>query len=241
MIPVLLFAAVTATFTPSKPTIGDPITIQFPGPVHLNDSPQYEIVSQQGRTAIVRTFRARPIELHGTVSGVPFRDVTIPIQSVLRPDDKLDPAPLEPPHPTPWPRLPFLLIGGAAIAAALVWTLVALLARRRAAVVHAPPLTPVEALRRSVLALSATTPMRWAQLADATRAYLALGDDLTTTQLLQRLDVGRDIVAEILRQGDYEKFSPWGAPQADFDALRAKALQLPALYEPEAEQEVAAA
>jgi hypothetical protein len=240
MIPLLLFAAVTATFSPSKPTIGDPITIQFQGPVRLDQSPQYEIVSQQGSRAVVRTFRARPLEVHGTVNGVPFRDLTIPIQSVLRPDDKLDPAPLEPPHPTPWPRLPFYLIGAAALAAALVWTLVALLARRRANVVLAPPLTPLEQFRRSVLALSATTPMRWAQLADATRAYLALGDELTTTQLLQRLDVGKEIVGEILRQGDYEKFSPWGAPAADFDAVRAMALQLPALYEPQPEEQAAA-
>ncbi|HEV7922863.1 MAG TPA: hypothetical protein VGR02_18920 [Thermoanaerobaculia bacterium] len=241
MIPLLLFAAVTATFSPSKPTIGDPVTIQFQGAVRLDQSPQYEIVSQQGTRAVVRTFRARPIELHGTVSGVPFRGLTIPIQSVLRPDDKLDPAPLEPPHPTPWPRLPFLLIGAAAFAAALIWTLVAVLARRRAnAVAATPALTPIEQFRRSVLALHATTPMRWAQLADATRAYLALGDELTTTQLLQRLDAGRDIVAEILRQGDYEKFSPWGAPAADFEAVRAKALQLPALYEPQPEEQAAA-
>lgn len=240
MIPALLFAAVTATFSPSKPTIGDPITIQFQGPVRLDQSPQYEIVSQQGTRAVVRTFRARPIEVHGTVSGVPFRDLLIPIHSVLKPGDKLDPAPLEPPHPTPWPRLPFVMIAAAGLVAALVWTLVAILARRRTAAAHAPPLTPVEAFRRSVLALHATTPMRWAQLADATRAYLALGDDLTTTQLLQRLDVGRDIVAEILRLGDYEKFSPWGAPEADFDAVRAKALQLPALYEPQPEEQAAA-
>jgi hypothetical protein len=235
MIPLLLFAAVTATFNPAKPTVGDPIAIQFQGPVQLDPSPQYEIVSQQGNRAVVRTFRARPIEVHGRVSGVPFRDLMIPIRSVLKPDDKLDPAPLEPPHPTPYPRLPFYLIGASALVAALIWGLLALLARRRASAVLAPPLTPLEQFRRSVLALSATTPMRWAQLADATRAYLALGDDLTTTQLLQRLTVGRDIVAEILRQGDYEKFSPWGAPEADFDALRARALELPALYEPEEE------
>lgn len=240
MIPLLLFAAVTATFSPAKPTIGDPVTIQFQGPVRLDQSPQYEIISQQGSRAVVRTFRARPIEVHGQVSGVPFRNLTIPIQSVLKPDDKLDPAPLEPPHPTPYPRLPFYLIGAAALTAAAIWTLVAMLARRRAAAVLAPPLTPVEQFRRSVLALNATTPMRWAQLADATRAYLALGDDLTTTQLLQRLTVGREIVAEILRQGDHEKFSPWGAPEADFDAVRARALELPALYEPQPEEAVAA-
>ncbi|MBV9496148.1 MAG: hypothetical protein JOZ54_18010 [Acidobacteria bacterium] len=240
MIPVLLLAAVTVTFQPAKPTIGDPIALQFPGAVRLDESPQYEIVSQQGNRAVVRTFRARPIEIHGTLEGAPFRDLLIPIHSVLKGNDKLDPAPLEPPHAVPYPREPWYWLGGALLVAAAIWTLVALLAKRRARKAAEPPLTPLEQFRRSVLALQPTSPMPWAQLADATRAYLAMGDELTTTQLLQRVTVGREIVAEILRQGDYEKFSPWGAPQGDFETLRAKALELPALFEPPTVEEQAA-
>ena len=81
-------------------------------------------------------------------------------------------------------------------------------------------------------------------LADATRAYLSslsphFGADLTTSQLLPRVDSEHlALVARILRQGDLEKFSPWGAPQADFDDLAARALDL---IPPPAEEESAAA
>jgi hypothetical protein len=36
--------------------------------------------------------------------------------------------------------------------------------------------------------------------------------------------VRHDILAEILRQGDLEKFSPWGAAPADFAAIANRAL-----------------
>ena len=44
------------------------------------------------------------------------------------------------------------------------------------------------------------------------------------------------IIAEILRQGDLEKFSPWGPRPGDFRALASRALKLI----PEEREEVAA-
>jgi hypothetical protein len=39
-------------------------------------------------------------------------------------------------------------------------------------------------------------------------------------------------VATILRQGDLEKFSPWGAAPADFEELASNALEIPSWAEP---------
>ena len=68
-----------------------------------------------------------------------------------------------------------------------------------------------------------------AELADAMRFHLAttdprLGLELTTRELLARCD--DPTVAEILRQGDLEKFSPWGAAPGDFHALARRGLAL---------------
>ena len=39
-------------------------------------------------------------------------------------------------------------------------------------------------------------------------------------------DRGAPLIAEILRQGDLEKFSPWGPRPGDLRALRKRALEL---------------
>ena len=44
--PLLLFAAIT--FTPQRPTVGDPITVNFPAPVTVQPSSDYEIVARRG-------------------------------------------------------------------------------------------------------------------------------------------------------------------------------------------------
>jgi hypothetical protein len=87
---------------------------------------------------------------------------------------------------------------------------------------------------------------RWARLADATREYLAavdprLGLELTTREVLAQLSgapapspvpaaegggAPLSTISAILRQGDLEKFSPWGALPADFTALANRALDL---------------
>jgi hypothetical protein len=41
-------------------------------------------------------------------------------------------------------------------------------------------------------------------------------------------------VAAILRQGDLEKFSPWGAAPANFDEAVNQALEIPSWAEPPA-------
>ena len=100
--------------------------------------------------------------------------------------------------------------------------------------------------------------MRWANLADAVRAYLAavrpdLGAELTTSEVLARIETlageppavqpsgRRRYVATILRQGDFEKFSPWGAAQGDFDDALNRALEIPSWAEPQVALEVEAA
>jgi hypothetical protein len=247
MIGVFLLAFIT-TFEPARPTIGDPVTITFASPTTVDPSADYEVVSQKGNTAIIRTFVPHTITVTGRAADGPV-SVMIPIHSVLKTDDKLEPAPLKPPKTEPWPRLPFIVIGIAALAALAAWAAVVMLAKRR---VPKPRMVivPGEEFRSRVLALRPDAPMRWARLADVVRAYLAavrfdLGAELTTSALLSRI-AGEDgdaaaLIAKILRQGDLEKFSPWGATPADFDDVVKRALEIPAWAEPpEVKAEVAA-
>lgn len=239
----LLLLALITTFQPARPTVGDPITIAFASPTVVEPSADYEVVAQKGNSVVIRTFVPHTITVKGRSADGPV-SVMIPIHSVLKPDDKLEPAPLKPPKPEPWPRLPFVAIGIAALAAIAAWTAVVLLAKRR---VPKPRIVivPAEAFRARILALRGDEPMRWAKLADAVRGYLAavradLGAELTTSELLARVD-GSEVIAKILRQGDLEKFSPWGAAPADFDEVAKRALEIPAWAEPPpVETEVAA-
>jgi hypothetical protein len=242
MLPILLLTAIT-TFQPVRPTVGDPITIDFAAPTTVDPSPDYEVVSRNGRQVVIRTFVPHTIAVNGKTADGPVT-VMIPIHSVLKPDDKLEPAPLKPPKAEPWPRLPFVAIGIAALCAIVAWTAVVLLARRR----KAKPVVvvlPAERFRERVLGLRrAAIGMRWAHLADAVRAYLSsvradLGAELTTKELLARVGE-RDAVAQILHQGDLEKFSPWGPAPADFDDAVNRALEIPLWLEPEPEPELAA-
>jgi hypothetical protein len=230
---VFLLAAVTATFHPPAPKVGDLITIDFAAPVVLEASPDYELVSRERNRVVVRTFSPKPFVLTGTAGNVRFTNLIVPVHSVLKKNDDLAPAPLAPPVAVPYPRAPFLAILIAAVCAALAWTAVWWKGRRR--IVPVVPAIPVdERYRRAVLALleSPARPRRWAALADATRVYLAatrphLGSELTTSELLPRLAPSESVVADILRQGDREKFSRSGAAETiDFDTVAAGALLL---------------
>ena len=246
----LLFLLIT-TFSPAKPTIGDPITITFAAPTTVEPSADYEIVSRRGNAVVIRTFVPHTIAVNGRAADGPV-SVMIPIHSVLKPDDKLEPAPLKPPRPEPWPRMPFVSIGIAALTAIAAWAAVVMLAKRR---VPKPQIVvvPAEEFVRRVRALRPDAPKRWATLADIVRAYLAavradLGAELTTSELLSHLageppavqppsrrrydDGGVALIEMILRQGDLEKFSPWGAAAADFDDVAKRALELPSWTEP---------
>jgi hypothetical protein len=230
MIPILLL--VTATFRPAAPTVGDPITIQFPAAVTLDRSADYELLAQRGNTVVIRTFQPHPFAISGRTAGVAFRNMTVPVRSVLKPNDNMKPAPLDPPIREPYPRLPFIAIAIAALAAIAAWTAAAL-RREKAAQPAVPALPPAQQFRATVIALRdhSRMPMRWARLADAMREYLAatsdLSRDLTTSEVLSRAGQPfSPVVAQILRQGDLEKFSPWGPQPADFTAIANQALEL---------------
>lgn len=242
MMILAVLAVVTATFQPPQPKVGDLITIQFAAPVQLDQSEHYEIVSQQGNRAVVRTFEPKPFRLGGVAGAVRFRNLEIPVTSVLEKNDDLTPAPLVPPVAIPYPREPFVAIGIAALVALLAWLALWFAVRRQRAAVPAPPLAPDEHFRRRVRAIREQSPQRWAALADATREYLAntrshLPPELTTSEILPRLRSDEAIVAEILRQGDLEKFSIRGPEPRDFDVVAEAALALavpPAAEEPAA-------
>jgi hypothetical protein len=245
----LLFLLIT-TFQPAKPTVGDPVTITFAAPTTVEPSADYEVISRRGNSVVIRTFVPHTITVNGRAADGPV-SVMIPIHSVLKPDDKLEPAPLKPPRPEPWPRMPFVAIGIAALAAIAAWVAVVMLAKRR---VPKPRIViiPAEEFLRRMRSLRPDAPKRWATLADIVRAYLAavradLGAELTTSELLSHLAgeppavqppgrwryyVGAALVETILRQGDLDKFSPWGAAPADFDDISKRALELPSWAEP---------
>jgi hypothetical protein len=220
MFPLLVLIA--ATVRPPNPTVGDLITIDFPAPVTVQATADFEIVSRAPRRVVIRTFDSKPLVVH-TSSG----DVVVAIRSVLQPNDPLQPAPLKPPRAEPYPRMPFYAIAAAAFAAMTMWTLAWFLSRRR----EPKPvivIAPADAFRIAVNAAGRSSK-KWADLADALRAYLAaadarFGSELTTSEVLERSD--DPVIAEVLRQGDLEKFSPWGARAADFDSLAVRALAL---------------
>ena len=240
---ILFLLVVTATFRPPAPTVGDLITIQFEKPVALDPSPAYEVVSHKGAVVTVRTFEPKPFALSGKVGDVRFRNLVVPMKSVLKPQDSMEPAPLRPPLSIESTKTARNAIAIAAAAAVLLWAAVVMLARRLRPAAPVPAIPPVEKFRAAVQALRASRGAgRWAGLADATREYLAakdsmLGEELTTSELLRALssvERARDlqVIAEILHQGDLEKFSPWGAPGGDFDALAERALTIPEFFEP---------
>src|SRR5947209_20579442 len=158
MLPFVALIAAT-TFTPVRPTVGDPVTVNFASPAVVQPSPDYEILSQRGSSAVVRTFQPKTFTLH-TSAG----EVMIPVHSVLAPSDKLQPAPLASPRRGPYPRAPFIALAVAALAALAAWAAAILLARRRVAK-PVIVLDPAEELRAALRALPRDG---WAQLADAT-------------------------------------------------------------------------
>lgn len=223
-------SVVSATFQPARPTVGDRIVIEFPAAVVLDASKEYELVEQQGRRVVIRSFLPKPFALSGTMGRVHFQNLVVPMTSVLKQNDDLKPAPLRPPAPVPYPRAPFMAVAASALVAIAVWAAVWWLSRERKAVPDVPPIPVDERFRRAVLAAK-THPERWAALADATRAYLAetrtrLSSDLTTAEIVARLREDERIVLAILRQGDLEKFSLSGAEPEDFDDVAGRALEL---------------
>lgn len=231
---------ISATFSPAKPTVGDLISIDFPRPVTLDASPSFEVVSHAPQHYVIRTFQPKPIALSGVAGDVRFRNLVVPVRSVLGPKDAQTPSPLKPPHPLPSPSLALILIAAALLAAIAAWAWVFF---RRARLVPRLVLTPADQFRTSV-EQARRSKQHWAALADAVRAYLAqrgYGAELTTSQLLPLLPHEHQLIGDILRLGDYEKFSPWGAPQDDFEALAARTPAILEAYEPKVIEEERAA
>lgn len=231
---------ISATFHPAQPTVGDAITIDFAQPVTLDPSSAYEVVLRTPKRVVIRTFEPKPIALSGVAGDVRFTNLVVPVRSVLKAGEKLEPSPLKPPRELRSSSLPLILLACAAVAAIAAW----LFAWWRARQHRAKPvavLAPADEFRLAVQR-ARTAPQRWAALADATRAYLArrgFGAELTTSQLVARLPHERELITEILRRGDYEKFSPWGEPAGDFDAFASRAGEITDAYEPRMEEEAA--
>lgn len=228
-----VLAAATANIHPSAPKVGDLITIEFAAPVVLDPSTDYEVVSRAGNRVVVRTFAPKPFVMTGSVGGVRFTNLEVPVASVLAPNDSMTPAPLAPPVKVPYPRAPFLAVAIAALAAIATWAAVWWRAKHAAAaVIVRPTVSPEERFRNAVLALRRNRehPRRWAALADETRAFLAatrhLGSELTTTELVPRLTEHDRVAEDILRNGDIEKFAPRGTPNAEFEDVAERALML---------------
>jgi hypothetical protein len=229
-----VLAAITVTLSPPAPRVGDLITLDFPAPAVVDASPDYEVVSASGRRVVVRTFAPKAFAVSGTVGGnTRFSRLVVPVKSVLKPKDDLAPAPLVPPLEQPYPSAPFVSIAIAALCAIAAWALVWWRTAQRALAPARAPVRPEERFRRAVVALRAnhSHPRRWTTLADETRIYLAatrphLGSELTTSEVIPRLAEDERVVAEILRQGDMEKFSPARKATGDFDTVATTALEL---------------
>jgi hypothetical protein len=239
MIRLALTLAIAASLSPAQPKVGDRITITFAAPVVLDASREYEVVARQENVVVVRTFEPRPFALSGTIGGgtigaVRFRNLKVPMTSVLKQGDDLVPAPLAPPRPSEIAWLQWIAIAlGVLLALAAIILLWLRLRRKKPEEQPVPQLSAEERFRAAVLALrqDPSQKERWAALADETRRYLAatrpqLSGDLTTTELVPKLAEQERVVEEILRQGDLEKFSRRGAMQREFDELADRALNI---------------
>lgn len=257
MILALLVAIATSPFTwsPAKPTVGDPITIRAGGaPFEVRPSPSLEVVSSAPGEVVVRSFTPGTLRveyaLHPPGEVPAIGTLEIEVASVLAKDDTLEPAPLRPPKPLPRENTWIIATAAAAAIAGLLWALLALLVRRRKPVVpELPRAEDPDAAYRAALARVAAPgeeAARWVELSTATRRYLAatdpaLGAELTSFELLGAMRrAGRpapDVatVEAILRGGDWTKFSPFGAPRASIDdVVRDAARLLPRPAQPEA-------
>ncbi|HYC88345.1 MAG TPA: hypothetical protein VEO54_03970 [Thermoanaerobaculia bacterium] len=238
---ILVLALVTATLQPASPKVGDLITVTFPAPVVLEASRDFEVVSRDGNRVVVRTFQPKPFAMNGTVGGTRFLNMQVPVGSVLKRGDGMQPSPLAPPKPIPYPVLPWYAIAAAALCAAAAWAVVWWRSRERVEEV-APAIAPADRLRAAVRTLveNPSYELRWAALANETRAYLNatrpnLTGDLTTSELVPRLGERERVIEEILRQGDLQKFSRKGPAPQNFEELAMQVLNVATGFSPSQE------
>jgi hypothetical protein len=235
------------TFSPPRPTVGDPVTITFPAgvtQVQLSPGEGFEAIRGSGNQIVLRSFRPGPFEVSGRLlrgeTASAFR-MRLIINSVLQPNDSLEPAALKPPRPLDPNRAAFIAIAAAAAAALLSW-LAAILLWRRRTLLPAPRRVP-EAAEEFRIALGRAARVadgnaRAIALAEATRAYLAriggaYARELTTFELLQALPPGdaAAVIGEVLFEADLAKFSPWGASARDAREMVERLSRIPQQFE----------
>ncbi|MGA7615543.1 MAG: hypothetical protein WBX15_10230 [Thermoanaerobaculia bacterium] len=257
---LLLLAASPLPFRygPAHPTVGDPISIEFPAGtsgLQLERSSDYEVVRVAGRRAVVRTFKSGNLVVRGSLvmpdgSRRDFGAARVPVRSVLEPKDDLHPAPMSPPVSLPRRWKLWAAVGSAALLAIVAWLALGVIRRRETAPAE-PPLPPDDRLQRDVERARTLPPgeEQIGALADAARQYLAAvvpgsGLEMTTRETvdaLRRAAVEMQTLVQvqrILASGDLAKFSPWGSHERDFESLAAATLSLAQRIPPPGEEEV---
>lgn len=230
------------------PTVGDPITITLDlaegEHVSLDSAGEVDLIQQEGGRVTVRGFRPGTHVLRFLVTDESgsTRELTsaIEITSVLHEDDDLEPAPLAPPVPLSPNRVAWIANGVAAAAAAAVWLYLLWMPRaRRSGTIRTT--SAADELMQAIERVRRMSPSddRFATLSDAARQFLSrvdprFGRALTTTELIALLGtqlperlVGE--VRDVLSEGDYAKFSPWGGRAARFHLVVEEAADLVAL------------
>lgn len=236
---VAFFAGAQSTAPPVLgPTVGDPVAIEVdlePGEVvTLGPVEGVEMIEQSPDRVLVRSFRPGTIRVPLVVTGndAQTRELVTEIQvaSVLRGEDDLEPSPLAPPIPPPPNRVAWVAIAIASAAAVFVW--LGLLRRPEPLPgTSRVSLSASEELLRAIARVRQMSPSdeRFATLSDATRRFLSRVDPdldraLTTRELIERLR-GRfpewliEDVSDVLSEGDYAKFSPWGGRSGRFETI----------------------
>jgi hypothetical protein len=243
---MLLFAVAAALSAAGQtgPTVGDPVFVDLDrraGETITIELPEgVEIDRETEAGVVVRSFRPGTFSLDAILTGETgsSRSITrqIEIMSVLHPDDDLEPAPLSPPLPPGRNRTAWIAITAAAVAGAAAWALLILAPVRRSRVEQVA-VSPSAELIQTVEKIRRLPPSdaRLARIADAVRRFLsrvdpALGRSLTSRELLDRVHRRPEPVDEVLRdvleEGDYAKFSPWGGRTAKFDVVAEEATRL---------------
>lgn len=245
---VLVSPAMAQTPVAAGPTVGDPIAVDLdlrPGErAELAPLEGVEIVAQNDGGVTVRGFRpgTHVLQFLVTGEGGTTREISraIEISSVLHADDDLQPAPLAPPVPLGPNRTSWIAIGLAAFGAVAVWLYLLWMPRTRGTA-PAAGLSASEELLRAIERVRRMSPSdeRFATLSDAARQFLArvdprLGRELTTSEVMERLHAhfpGWLIsdVRDVLSEGDYAKFSPWGGRAARFESVLQEAADLAVL------------
>lgn len=245
---LLILAAAAYAQQTTGPTVGDPIAVPLdlrPGErIELESAEAVELIEQSAGGATVRAFRPGTHMLRFLVSDEQgsTREITSTVEvfSVLNSDDDLEPAPLAPPVPLDANRRAWIAIGAAALGAVAIWLYLLWVPAPRQA--RAPiTVSAGEELMRTIERVRQMPPSdeRFSMLSDAARQFLSrvdprLGRELTSSELMERLQ-GQfpewliSDVRDVLSEGDYAKFSPWGGRATRFDSVLKETVHLAVL------------